>query len=317
MGLGRLTRRRFLRACAVGAAGLACSTTAYAALVEPEETDVERVPINLARLPEAFGGLKIAQLSDLHYGPFTGAREIGAAADQVNALSPDLIVITGDFITSPTLERRDTKPIMNAGLCAQVLSRLRAPLGVFACLGNHDVTVDPDHISEVLQGVGVPVLRNRNVSLERGGARVWLAGVDDALEGNPRMDRSLAGIPEQDAVILIVHEPDFADEASRHAVDLQLSGHSHGGQVRIPLLGSPYLPPLARKYPYGYYRVGRTQLYTNRGIGTIGLPLRLDAPPEVTLFTLRAGSRSANASQRVAGNPAEPLESHAETGVRL
>lgn len=269
-----------------------CGGAGYAAFIEPEELEVERVAIHLPRLPEAFDGLKIAQLSDLHYGPFTGAKEIGAAADRVNALFADLVVITGDFITSPYLDDRRTPvstTLANAGLCAQILSRLRAPLGVFAALGNHDANFSPSQISEVLQAAGLTVLRNHNLPLERSGARFWLAAVDDVLEGVPRLDRALARIPQEDAVVLLVHEPDYADVASRQPVDLQISGHSHGGQVRIPLLGAPYLPKLARKYPWGYYRVGRMQLYTNRGIGTIGLPLRFDAPPEVTLLTLHAG----------------------------
>jgi len=264
----------------------------YATFIEPEDIGVDRVGIRLQRLPEAFDGLKIAQLSDLHYGPFTGAREIGAAADHVNALTPDLVLLTGDFITSPLLERTSTPastPMADAVRCARVLSRIRAPLGVFAALGNHDATVNPGYIAEVLQAAGIRVLRNGRVPLERSGARLWLAGVDDVLDGHPRLDLALAGVPRADAVVLMAHEPDFADEASRQPVDLQVSGHTHGGQIRLPLIGAPYLPRLGRKYPYGYYRVRQMQLYTNRGIGTIGVPMRFGAPPEVTLFTLKAG----------------------------
>jgi predicted MPP superfamily phosphohydrolase len=132
------------------------------------------------------------------------------------------------------------------------------------------------------------VLLNANQVLERGSARLWLAGLDDAIHGSPNLDLALRGIPRGEATVLLAHEPDLADIVARHPVHLQLSGHSHGGQVRVPLLGSPYLPPLARKYPYGYYRVGGMQLYTNRGIGTIILPVRFDAPPEVTMFTLHS-----------------------------
>jgi len=275
-----------------GVAGLGLGGAGYATFVEPEEISVERLDIHLSRLPEGFDGLKIAQISDLHYGPFTGAREIGAAADHVNALGADLVVVTGDFITSPLLERTSTPAsttLANAGRCARVLSRIRAPLGVFAALGNHDVTTNPGYISEVLQAVGIRVLRNGRAPLERSGARLWLAGVDDVLDGQPRLDQALAGVPRREPLVLMAHEPDFADEASLQNVDLQLSGHSHGGQVRLPLIGAPYLPRLARKYPYGHYLIRQMQLYTNRGIGTIGVPMRFGAPPEVTLFTLRAG----------------------------
>lgn len=281
-----------MRASLAGGAGLICGAAGYGAFIEPEKIELERLQISLPRLPQAFDGLKIAQLSDLHYGPFTGAREISAAANRVNELSADLFIITGDFITSPWLEHSKaaiSTPMRNVALCARILSQVRTPLGTFAALGNHDVSLNAPYITEVLESFDVRVLSNRNFPLERGGARLWLAGIDDVIEGVARLDLALAGIPRNEPVVLLVHEPDFADAASRQAIDLQLSGHSHGGQVRIPLIGSPYLPLLARKYPYGYYRVGRLQLYTNRGIGTIGLPLRFDAPPEVTLFTLRAG----------------------------
>lgn len=281
-----------MRASLAGTAGLFCGATGWAAFIEPEQLDVARVPIHLPRLPAAFEGVTIAQLSDLHYGPFTGAREIGGAVERANALSPDLVVVTGDYITSPLLEGSRTPPsvpLANAVRCAQILSGLRAPLGVAAILGNHDAMLDASYVASVLQSHGLRVLRNSSFALERDHARVWLAGVEDVLESTPRLDLALTGVPRDEAVVLLAHEPDFADQASHQPIDLQLSGHSHGGQVRLPLLGAPYLPRLARKYPYGYYRVGPLQLYTNRGIGTIGLPLRLGATPEVTLFTLRRG----------------------------
>jgi uncharacterized protein len=265
-------------------------TAGYAALVEPEFIKLEHVKIHLPELSPQFDGLKIAHLSDFHYGPFTGEREIGHAVDRTNAESPDLVVLTGDFISAPTFGpirgRRLTDPD-NAQLCANILGRLRAPLGVFAVLGNHDVIMDAAHLTEALQSRNIRVFANANQPMERGSARFWLAGINDVLSGHPRLDLALHGIPPREATVLLTHEPDFADFAADHPVHLQLSGHSHGGQMRLPLLGSPYLPPLARKYPYGYYRIRGMQLYTNRGIGTIFLPMRLDAPPEVTILTLQ------------------------------
>jgi predicted MPP superfamily phosphohydrolase len=288
------TRRQFLRVSATGIGGAILGVGAYAALVEPEEVRVERVRIHLPNLADAFDGLKIVQLSDLHYGPFTGNREIGRAVARANAENPDLVVLTGDFVTARTFgfesDRLTDPALTHAVLCANLLGQLRAPLGVFAVLGNHDSFVNAFYVAEVLGFRSVRVLRNARHALERGSARLWLAGVEDVLQGSPRLDLALKGIPAGEPTVLLVHEPDFADFAARLPVHLQLSGHSHGGQVRLPLLGSPYLPPLARKYPYGYYRVGRMQLYTNRGIGTIMVPLRFDAPPEVTVFTLHAAS---------------------------
>jgi predicted MPP superfamily phosphohydrolase len=137
-------------------------------------------------------------------------------------------------------------------------------------------------------------LRNRSVAFARAGVRLWFAGTDDVLEGHANLQLTLEGIPPEEPVILLAHEPDFAVHAARFPVDLQLSGHSHGGQIRLPLLGAPVLPPLARRYPWGLHRIGGLTLYTNVGIGTIALPVRFLCPPEITLITLRAagGMRS-------------------------
>jgi predicted MPP superfamily phosphohydrolase len=143
-------------------------------------------------------------------------------------------------------------------------------------------------VVEVLQSHNIPVLVNRSVPFEREGKRLWLAGVDDILAGRPRLELALKGIPADEPVVLLAHEPDWADYVAKHPVDLQLSGHSHGGQIRIPLLGAPYLPLMARKYPWGLRQIGGLTLYTNSGIGTIEVPMRIDCPPEVTLITLRS-----------------------------
>ena len=285
MGSPRPNRRTFLRVgLTAGTAGI-IGIGGYSWLIEPYEVTVERVRVASPRLPEAFHGLKIAQLSDLHYGPYTGEREIGAAVQRCNGLSPDLIVLTGDFVTSK-LWGVSTSNLANAEKCARILERLHAPLGVFACLGNHDLGVDAYGITQILGGHRIQVVRNSVQPVERHGARLWMAGLDDCLYGIPDPDRTLAQVPRGEFTILLVHEPDIADQMIAYPVDLQLSGHSHGGQVRLPWLGAPYLPPMARKYPWGLHRISRLQLYSNRGIGTIGLPIRFNDPPEVTLLTL-------------------------------
>ena len=171
--------------------------------------------------------------------------------------------------------------------CAALLTQLHAPFGTASVLGNHDVNADASRITDILNSHGLPVFRNRSIPLEQGGSRIWLCGLDSAWEGYPDMHVALRGVPSDELVVLLVHEPDFADKAARHPVDLQLSGHSHGGQIWIPGFGAPWLPPLARKYPRGLHRIGNLILYTNMGLGTIRLPIRLNCPPEVTLFTLR------------------------------
>jgi predicted MPP superfamily phosphohydrolase len=131
------------------------------------------------------------------------------------------------------------------------------------------------------------MLRNGNRALERGGARLWLAGIDSVLGRTSDLQRALTGVPRDEPIILLAHEPDYADHAARFGIDLQLSGHSHGGQVRIPGVRPIYLPPMARKYYAGGYQVGALALYTTRGIGTIGVPFRFACPPEATVVVLR------------------------------
>ncbi len=153
-------------------------------------------------------------------------------------------------------------------------------------LGNHDHWNGPEIVAHALDRHGLNVLRNQSLPLERGGQRIWIVGLDDVIAHANDLDKALEGIPSAETKIVAVHEPDFADEAAKYPVDLQLSGHSHGGQVRIPFLGAPILPHLGRKYPVGLNRVRDLQVYTNRGIGVISPPVRLNCPPEVTLITL-------------------------------
>jgi uncharacterized protein len=260
-------------------------------IFEANRPQLVSLEVTLPRLGEAWDGFRIAQLSDLHYDDYFSVVPLRKAIDIVNRLEPDLVVLTGDFVTSPLQQSGRARGMVAAAPikpCAQWLSRLRAPSGVLAVLGNHDVDTDAAHIIEVLQSHSILVLRNRSLTIEREGKRLWFAGVDDVLVGKPDIKLALSGIPPSEPVILLAHEPDFADFAARYPVDLQLSGHSHGGQIRLPLIGAPYLPKLGRRYPWGLRRIDSLMLYTNVGVGTIRVPMRLNCPPEVTLFTLRA-----------------------------
>lgn len=275
--------------------GLAIS--ADAGILEPNRPQLVRVEVPLARLPAAWDGFTIAQLSDFHYDDDFSVVPIRRAVEVVNRLRPDLVAVTGDFVTVPYLSDylHNAKQAASAvEPCARLLGQLRAPFGVQAVLGNHDVASDPARVVEALQSQGIHVLRNRSLPLEQAGTRIWLGGVDDVIEGRPDLDATLKGIPPNEAVVLLAHEPDFADRVTRYPVDLQLSGHSHGGQVRLPLVGAPFLPDLAQKYPWGMRRIGPLTLYTNIGLGTIRIAIRFNCPPEITLLTLRAiaGTRS-------------------------
>ena len=286
------TRRRFLQVGAAGAALGALAVVGDGILFEPNRPQLVAIEAPLSRLAGSWDGFRVVQLSDFHYDDYFSVQPLRKAIDIVNRLQPDLVVLTGDFVSSPWRKRvrggaaRAARAIEP---CSQWLAQIRARSGILAVLGNHDVVTDPEHITAVLQSHSIPVLRNRSIPIERGGKRLWLSGVDDVLEGKPDLDLALRGIPPDEPVVLLAHEPDWADYAARYAVDLQLSGHSHGGQVRFPLIGAPYLPPLARKYPWGLRRIGPLTLYTNIGIGTVRMPVRLNCPPEITLITLRAG----------------------------
>jgi uncharacterized protein len=276
------TRRQFLQlAAAAGALAVAGDSL----LFEPNLPRVVRQDFALRRWPERMDGFTIALLSDFHYDPYCSVHPLRAAIGMVNNLRPDLIVLTGDFVSVPLFG--DTrKGAFDAEPCARLLRQMTAAHGVWAVMGNHDEGTDREIVNRALQAESIRVLANQSEAIERDGARIWLAGVNDVLSHTADLSQTLRKVPATEAVILLAHEPDFADEASRFPVDLQLSGHSHGGQIRLPLLPPLYLPSMAKKYVLGTYQVGPLPLYTNAGLGTVGVPLRFNCPPEITLLTL-------------------------------
>ncbi len=279
------TRRQFLLGGATAVAGMAVG--ADAVLVGARDLLVRKVEVPLGRLPSALDGFTIAQLSDFHYSPLAESL-IREAVQLTNQLHPDLVMLTGDFVTVRLGHKRDPHAASDAEPCATLLAALRSRHGSFAVLGNHDHFSDPRRVTLSLEQRGIQVLRNRSLALEKNGARLWIAGVEDVLGGDDDLDLTLRGIPQDQPVVLAVHEPDYAHQVMRRPVDLQLSGHSHGGQIRLPWIGAPFLPPLGRRYPFGLYRLPPLTLYTNPGIGTIRVPARLNCPPEITLLSLRA-----------------------------
>jgi len=278
-----LSRRRFLRWVGRGVVyGGGALAVADALWFEPTRPVVERVRVPLSPLPPALEGLRIVHLSDFHHGPIVRLEEIERGVEWANQLQPDLVALTGDFVSQAA---RYAIP------CAQALSALHAPLGVFACLGNHDHWTNAERVAQALTDQGIVLLRNASQRLHVPGADLWIVGVDDVWEAQDDLAQALRGVPEEGFKLLLAHEPDFADEAARYGIDLQLSGHSHGGQVRLPLLGSPILPPHGRKYPWGLRRVGGLTVYTNRGLGRIFPPVRFRCRPEVTVLTLTGRNR--------------------------
>jgi predicted MPP superfamily phosphohydrolase len=278
------TRRHFIRLAA--AAGVT-AVAADSILLEPNRPRIVRQDIALRRWPERLQGFTIALLSDFHYDPYFSAHPLKAAIGMVNSLRPDLIVLTGDFVSMPLFSRDDERAASTAEPCARLLRQMQAPHGLWAVMGNHDFSTDVGIVTAALRSQGIQVLGNQSAAIEPDGARFWLSGVNDVLSETANLDSTLQLVPRDEATVLLAHEPDYADYVSRYPVDLQLSGHSHGGQVRIPLMRPLYLPDLAKKYVWGLYKIGPLTLYTNPGLGTVGLPVRLNCPPEITLLTLR------------------------------
>lgn len=271
---------------ALAAAG--AGTWAYSFFVEPHWLRVVRLSLTLPRLDPAFDGYRILQLSDLHVDDITLSRgRLHKLAAQLNPLAPDLVVITGDIVTH--LGRRYGRQ------AAEGLAPFRATDGKIAVLGNHDHWTAPDHIAAMLEKNGVRVLRNAVHTLCRGDATLHIAGIDDAYERADDLPAVLGQLSATGAAVLLAHEPDFADTAAATGrFDLQLSGHSHGGQVCLPGGKPLWLPGMGRKYPVGLYQVQAGAepmwLFTSRGTGSLTPNVRLNCRPEVTLMTLRAAA---------------------------
>ena len=278
----QLTRRTFLIGTGVTAAGLALYSGEFAR----HELDIVQRPIAINNLPPSFHGYRIVQLSDIHLDEYTEPFFLERIVHKVNALNPDLVLLSGDFITHGSLTFVAGSHALRR--CAEILTTLTAPLR-YAVLGNHDVAFNGPLVTRALTAHGIPVLINQHLPIERNGDRLWLCGVDDPGTSRPNLDLAIPAKPDG-PVILMAHEPDYADDVLAHPrgplVDVMLSGHSHGGQIRLPFLGPLILPPMGEKYPEGLYRLRHLQLYVNRGIGTVGLPFRLNCPPEITLITL-------------------------------
>jgi uncharacterized protein len=246
--------------------------------LEPSWIEVRSVSLSLPHLAPEFSGYRIVQLSDIHADRWMTAQRIQKVVDRVNKMHPDLVVLTGDFVT-----RNPQKFAPNLS----VLKSLTPTDKTLAILGNHDAWTDPDLIQTMLETAGVDVLSNQVVTLNRALAQLHIGGVDDVWAQRDRLNEVLAALPTTGAAILLAHEPDFADtSAATGRFDLQLSGHSHGGQVRLPFM-KKFFPPLAYKYPMGQYQVGSMIQYTNRGLGSSGIPIRFNCRPEITIFTLK------------------------------
>ncbi len=264
------------RSLAFGAAGT-LSLIAGASSVSGSPRVRERV-VRIADLPAALEGYRIGQISDVHCGPNTSPTRVRQWVERLNALDLDLMTVTGDLITS------GAKYVASV---SEALGHLRARDGVYACMGNHDYFGDGEHIVRELEQRGLIVLRNRGVVINRAGAELYVAGVDDTWTDRDDVPRALQKCPRTATSVLLAHDPALFPEAAEYQVDLTLSGHTHGGQLAVPGVRRWSLARLAGEFTSGLYQRGRSWLYVNRGAGTTGPPVRFGAPAELAVLTLK------------------------------
>jgi len=281
-----ITRRKFLRAfggTVLGAAAMGAGGWTYATKIEPNWFDVVPVELHLPRLDPAFSGFRLVQISDIHASEAMTAAQVAEACQMVLALKPDLVAITGDFV-----DARDGAQAALKGL-RSVLSALSEQVQVVGVLGNHDYYAGAESVRQMMRTAQITDLTNGVLTLERSGSMLHFAGLDDIWRGEPDLQKVLQQTPDSGAAVILVHEPDYARTTSAAGrFDLQISGHSHGGQVALPLLGPLVLPHLGKEFPSGLYQVGEMFQYTNRGLGTSYIRVRFNCRPEITAFTLRS-----------------------------
>ncbi|WP_152663589.1 metallophosphoesterase [Paenibacillus wulumuqiensis] len=277
-----MTRRQFLKGSAAALAALGAGGTGYTWLGEPNWLEKVYIQMELPQLPASLNGMKLIQFSDMHLGLGKNEKDLEQLADVIMAEQPDMICFTGDMVD-------DDAAALSPGVGA--LRRMKAPLGQYAVLGNHDYLQDALAVSRMMEEGGFRMLMNDNHQIRREDGVLAIAGLDDQLLGNPDIHKGAAGIPAEACRILLMHEPDYADRIPADLnFHLQLSGHSHGGQIRLPMFGAVITPRGSRKYIMGWYQAGPTgqlPLYVNRGIGMSQIPVRLMCRPELTIFTLK------------------------------
>ncbi len=287
-----LTRRKFVQGGIVGVSALAlagCMT----GISSRGNVELTHRAISIPNLPEKFKGRTITLLSDIHSSPFMSGDEMAEIVKMVNSLKSDMIIMPGDYVTS---HHNEIPPFVEA------MSELKAPLGIYGSTGNHDYYSGVDEVTAAVEDIGIKMLRNESAYISLEGEKLYLVGVDDAdsatvkslVEGGhaPHIEAAFKGIPETAATILLCHKPYDFDYYSKMNVGLMLSGHTHGGQIVLGRLGGTTLAlsSIASHYIEGLYHApdatSKSQLYVSRGIGTVGLPLRINCPPEITQITL-------------------------------
>ncbi len=258
---------------------LSISGLFYIYNLEPQWLQVNKINVTLPHLDKEFQGLKLVQITDIHISEWMSEKYFDKIINLVNQQKPDFILITGDFFT------KNPQPFTQ--LSIEELSKLKPKEKTLGVLGNHDHWGNITLVRQIINKSGITELKNQVYTFEKNGAKLYIAGLDDWWVKEARLDLVLQELPTDGTAILLIHEPDFADiAAATNRFDLELSGHSHGGQVSIPLKGAPVLPLYGKKYPSGMYKIGEMLHYTNRGVGVVKPYVRFNCRPEITVFTL-------------------------------
>ncbi len=256
------------------------ATAAYASLIDPYHYRISETDVFIRNLPERFEGFRITQLTDIHHSRILGIDEIRRMVSLAQQTEPDMFVLTGDYTTS---YRRFIEPV------AEALAPLHAPEGVWAVLGNHDHYTDPELTTRALRRRGIEVMDNFHSTIQRGPDSLQLSGIDDWTWNAVDWTRAFAGLKPGTPTVLLSHQPSVLDLPQTQSVSLILSGHTHGGQLRLPLVGAPArFATTHLKYDRGLFSRGETQLYVSSGTGVIGLPLRLGVRPEIAVLKLKS-----------------------------
>ncbi|MEN2766610.1 metallophosphoesterase [Ornithinibacillus xuwenensis] len=282
-----MNRRAFLKRFFGGALtllGLSGGTYYYARDIEPGLLSIQQETIKGTNIPQSFNDFTILQFSDTHIGFHYDLDQFEELTKQINQLKPDLIVFTGDLVDEPNQYSWDNR-------LTDLLGTLNAPYGKYWVYGNHDHGgYGTETIKKVMHSAGFNLLQNSHQAIEINQDRIILAGIDDVMLGRPDLTKTIENTNPELFTILLAHEPDFADITVQYPIEVQLSGHSHGGQVRLPFVGHLYTPIYAEKYVEGKYTFesSNLNLYVSRGIGTTRLPYRFLCKPEIHLFTLKS-----------------------------
>ncbi|WP_020615161.1 metallophosphoesterase [Paenibacillus daejeonensis] len=274
-----ISRREFIKLAAGGILTAGLGTPLYAHLVERRWLRTDQVTLSFDDLPADLQSFRILHFSDVHLGYHYGVRDLERLVENINEHTYDMLCFTGDLI-------ENAPDLLEASI--PILSRLNAPYGKVAVLGNHDYWQAPDEVADALSQAGFQVLRNDAHRIQVGDATVAFVGLEDAMHAVPDIQAAMAATQPDDFIIVLVHEPDYADVYADDSslVRLQLSGHSHGGQIRLPLIGHLITPPLGSRYVDRVNHQRGLTIYTNRGVGTTGVPFRLFCRPELSRIQL-------------------------------